>query len=266
MGCLAGLVTGTVSADYAQAGTKQAWTGNSAIPYGEQVLQSLGLSPQAAAITYGVLGVAPAAVEAVAVNRAVNVQTAANATARQSYEPIRGFGAQGVQPTVGVMNSLQAQAIVREYQAAGLSTTRAEEYTKGLIQTGINLPVQAIVGQGVELIKVVPKTISGASVDLSYTPFFMTRQEFDALSRLPSDQIAQRLGLPAEQGVRGSQLGFDAYAMTPKFGVTPKVFVSEVAPVRQGNYAAPGGAQQVLVPNRSQWTDPVKIGTIRSGN
>jgi hypothetical protein len=66
IGCVAGAVTGTVSADYAQAGAKQAITGNSTQPYGEQVLQSLGLSPQAAAITYGVLGIAPAAAPAVA--------------------------------------------------------------------------------------------------------------------------------------------------------------------------------------------------------
>ena len=65
IGCVAGAVTGTVSADYAQAGAKQALTGNTSTPYGEQVLQSLGLSPQAAAITYGVLGVAPAALPAI---------------------------------------------------------------------------------------------------------------------------------------------------------------------------------------------------------
>jgi hypothetical protein len=83
-----------------------------------------------------------------------------------------------------------------------------------------------------------------------------------AISSLPSEQIAQRLGLPAEQGVRGSQLGFDVYAMTPKSGNNPTVFVSEVAPVQQGTYTASGGAQQVLVPNRAQWNDPVKVGSI----
>ncbi|MDO8768056.1 MAG: hypothetical protein Q7K57_05010 [Burkholderiaceae bacterium] len=116
-----------------------------------------------------------------------------------------------------------------------------------------------------ELIKVVPKTSMGGDVVSSYTPFFVTRQEFDSLSRLPADQIAQRLGLPAEQGVRGSQLGFDAYSITPKPGTTPKVFVSEVPRIQQGAYAATGGAQQVLVPNRTQWTETVKIGSIGSG-
>lgn len=47
-------------------------------------------------------------------------------------------------------------------------------------------------------------------------------------------------------------------------GVVPEVFTSQVAPVAQGQYTAGGGAQQVLVPNRSLWTDPSqnKIGEI----
>ena len=56
LGCVLGAVTGTVSADYMVAGVKQTATGNATLPYGEQVLQSLGLSPQAAAYTYAVLG------------------------------------------------------------------------------------------------------------------------------------------------------------------------------------------------------------------
>ena len=85
VGCVAGAVTDTVSADYAQAGAKQAISGNATQPYGEQVLQSLGLSPQAAAITYGALGVAPAAVGAVIVSRTINAEAAANAWIRNTY-------------------------------------------------------------------------------------------------------------------------------------------------------------------------------------
>ena len=85
---------------------------------------------------------------------------------------------------------------------------------------------------------------------------------YDELSRLPAYAISQRLGLPAEQGIRGAQLGFDVYAISPKPGVIPTVFVSEVAPIKQGGYFAKGGALQTLVPNRELWTSPKKIGTI----
>lgn len=68
LGCAAGAVTGTVSLDVAQAGVRQAVTGQASVPYGEQVLQSLGLSPQTAALTYAVLGVGAAGVGSVAAN------------------------------------------------------------------------------------------------------------------------------------------------------------------------------------------------------
>jgi filamentous hemagglutinin len=81
----------------------------------------------------------------------------------------------------------------------------------------------------------------------------------------PKPRVANYLGLPAEQAIRGSELGFDVYAMKPLPGASPTVFSSEVAPVQQGGYSAPGGAQQILVPDRSLWTDPNtnKIGEIR---
>lgn len=60
IGCALGEVTGSVSTDYAWAGAKQAVTGTAAQAYGEQVLQSLGLSPQTAAYTYAYLGLTPA--------------------------------------------------------------------------------------------------------------------------------------------------------------------------------------------------------------
>jgi filamentous hemagglutinin len=79
--------------DYAQAGARQAATGNATQPAGEQVLQSLGLSPQAAAYTYAALGMAPAAVDAVVVNKAANEAAKYNTLARASYSE---FAPQGV--------------------------------------------------------------------------------------------------------------------------------------------------------------------------
>ena len=42
-------------------------------------------------------------------------------------------------------------------------------------------------------------------------------------------------------------------------------YTSTIAPIDQGAYKATGGAQQALVPNRSQWGSPVKIGSIKGG-
>jgi hypothetical protein len=131
-------------------------------------------------------------------------------------------------------------------------------------QTGKALPTVLHAGPDIELIRIVPKGILGGDTVGNYSPFFITRQQYEILSKLPAEQIASRLGLPVAQSVRGAQLGFDVYAMSPMPGTLPIVFISEVAPVQQGAYSAAGGAQQVLVPNRNLWTNPNtnKIGSI----
>ncbi|MBV6323877.1 hemagglutinin repeat-containing protein [Duganella sp. HSC-15S17] len=65
IGCVAAAVSGTVLTDNLIAGTKKAITGQGAVTYGEQVLQSLGLSPQAAAATYAMAGMSPAMIDGV---------------------------------------------------------------------------------------------------------------------------------------------------------------------------------------------------------
>lgn len=70
LGCSVAALTGTVLADNLAAGTKKIISGQPTVTYGEQVLQSLGLSPQAAAATYAIVGVTPAAVEALLANKA----------------------------------------------------------------------------------------------------------------------------------------------------------------------------------------------------
>jgi filamentous hemagglutinin len=90
----------------------------------------------------------------------------------------------------------------------------------------------------------------------------VTSSEYGRLSQLPTAEIARQLGLPAEQAIRGTQLGFEAYSMTPKPGTSATVFTSKIAPVEQGSYTASGGAQQTLAPNRTLWADPTKIGSI----
>ncbi|MGC5831082.1 hemagglutinin repeat-containing protein [Ralstonia pseudosolanacearum] len=264
VGCGAAVVVAGTSLDYSDAGFRQMISGNPTPTYGEQVLQSLGMSPTGAALTYGAVNLGAAAGAAAVVNQTAKEAAAFNNAARLSYTTEK-FGAQGLQPTTDVMKMPQAQAVVNAYTAAGVPLQDAQKYAAGLIETGTSLPTNLAVKADTELIKVVPKGAFGGDSVSAYSPYFMTRAEYDALSKLPADRIAARLGLPAEQAVRGSQIGFDVYSMKPLPGTSPQAFVSQVAPVQQGAYSAPGGAQQVLVPNRGQWTDPNvnKIGEIK---
>jgi filamentous hemagglutinin len=87
----------------------------------------------------------------------------------------------------------------------------------------------------------------------------MTQQQARAVSSMTPEQVGEVLGLPAAQAANIMRKGVDYYAITPKDGTSPKVFVSTVAGTTQGTSAMPGGAQQVIVPNRGEWTMPKKI-------
>jgi hypothetical protein len=151
-----------------------------------------------------------------------------------------------------------ASKIYDDYLAQGIPESKALEFTNNLLKTGVSKPTTLTVTSGTELIKVVP---TGKGVE-SYSPFFMTKSEYEKLIELPPHEMVNKLGLPAEQGLLGSQLGFDGYSITPKPNISTTVYQSPVAQLQQGLYVTQGGAQQTLVTNRNQWTEPVKIGNI----
>ncbi|VVD93297.1 hemagglutinin repeat-containing protein [Pandoraea soli] len=262
--CGAGAMIAGTSLDYSKAGITQLVHGDSVHTYGERALQSLGLDSQSAALTYVALSLGGAATASIIQTQAGKQVAAFNEAARLTYTTEK-FGTQGLQLSAAVMQTPQAQAILNVYIAAGLKQDDAIRYTRNLISSGTTLPTNFDVAANTELIKIVPKGMYSGDVITKTSPYFMTRSEYESLSKLPADQIAARLGLPAEQAIRGSQLGFDVYSMSPLPETKPAAFSSQVAPVQQGAYSAPGGAQQILVPNRTQWTDPNanRIGEIK---
>ena len=264
IGCVANAVVGTVSIDTMYAGAKQVVSGNPESTFLNQGLQGLGMSPEAAGLVEAALGLGSAVTAGAVANKVIDQAENLSSAARLSYAPIEEFSTKGLKVTQTTMNTPIAQTIIKEYVGTGLSATRATDYAANLLQTGKALPTVLYAGPDSELIKIVPKRILGSDIVGNYSPFFITRLQYETLSKLPADQIANRLGLPVEQSVRGTQLGFDVYAMKPLAGTSPIVFVSEVAPIQQGAYSATGGAQQILVPNRNLWTNPNlnKVGSI----
>ncbi len=67
--CGLGATVATTSLDYSKAGFTQMLSGNVTQTYGEQVLQSLGLSPKAAALAYGAINLGSAAGTAIVANQ-----------------------------------------------------------------------------------------------------------------------------------------------------------------------------------------------------
>jgi hypothetical protein len=84
--CAAGAFLTGQGWDYAKAGGSMAWNGAPATTFGERVLQNtFGLSPAAASLGYGLLGLSPVGVEAFLTNRAGNTLAASNVAARATY-------------------------------------------------------------------------------------------------------------------------------------------------------------------------------------
>ena len=186
--------------------------------------------------------------------RAIDQSIALNKLSAASYE---NFTTNGVKATAEVMQMPQVQALVREIQAgnAGISIQTAIKYAQDYIVSGSTIPQASIATPGSTLIKVVPK---GDGIS-PYSGYWISPQQAQAIAVMTPEKASQVLGLPATQAARISNSGIDFYAITAKAGVTPNVFVSKIASTAQGAVIMPGGAQQVIVPNRSLWTQPIAV-------
>ncbi|WP_186260483.1 hemagglutinin repeat-containing protein, partial [Burkholderia gladioli] len=89
-GCALGAAVAVGAVDYAKSGFTQMMSGNLTPTYGEQALQSLGMSPTGAALVYGALNLGGAAAQVVVTGRAVDAAAAANAWARGTYNGSSG--------------------------------------------------------------------------------------------------------------------------------------------------------------------------------
>jgi hypothetical protein len=254
VGCIANATVGTISLDASYAGAKQLVSGSPEDTFVNTGLQTLGLSPQAASIVEAALGIGSAATAAKVANKAVEQTIALGKLSAATYQD---FTTNGIRATPAVMATSQAQALVMEIKTAspGLSNLMATNIAKEIIESGVNLPQSGVAASGTVLIKVVPK---GAAVS-EFSPYWMTPAQASRIATLPPEQVGQLLGLPAAQSASMLRNGLDFYAISPSTGVQPKIFVSQIAPTTQGVLVTAPNAQQVIVPNRNQWTRAVQI-------
>jgi hypothetical protein len=115
LGCAAGYAGAVVSVDQMYAGYSTMWSGTPTLTFGEYGLQRLGLSPGAAALGYGLLGMSPMAAEAYLANRATNAWAASNAAGRETY---------GSATTLSPLQGLSPAQVVQQANLLGLGTPR----------------------------------------------------------------------------------------------------------------------------------------------
>nr|WP_258194467.1 hemagglutinin repeat-containing protein [Paraburkholderia sp. BL18I3N2] len=252
--CSLGATVATTSLDYSKAGFTQLVSGDVTPTYGQQALQALGLSPQSAALAYAGLNLGATAGSTVLTNQASNQEAAYNGLVRNSYSD---FVTNGVQATPQVMATPQAQELISQIMQANpnMSSQQAMIYASGYIESGTSLPQMTAVSTNTTLVKVVP----AGSVVGPTSGYWMSEGQAQAISKMTPQQAAKALGLPATQAAQMLQNGLDYYAIAPKTGATPTVFVSDIASTTQGNMTTQPTAQQTIVPNRNLWTAPTKI-------
>ncbi|MCF7694903.1 hypothetical protein KPG66_01820, partial [Mycetohabitans sp. B2] len=236
------------------AGAKQTVSGQPESTYLNQALTGLGLSPGAASLLEAGLGLGSAVTAGAVANAITDRAAALNKLGAASYKE---FVTDGVKVPPEMMHLPQIQALIREIQIGnpGMPKADIERIAQGYMRSGANLPKMGTASPGTMLVKVVPK---GGSIS-PYSGFWMSPEQARAIATMKPEQAGRVLGLPTAQAANMMGKGVDYYAITPKAGVAPNVFVSEVAGTSQGAAMMPGGAQQVIVPNRGQWTEPAKI-------
>jgi hypothetical protein len=146
------------------------------------------------------------------------------------------------------------QQLLKDLSAADPSSDADKIYARAVDQlgTGSNAPARKM--EGAELVKIVPK---GQSVS-PYSPYFTTVSGLEAACRSKRG-LADSFALP----LKSEAATYDVYEIKPTDG-HPDAFESRIAPTTElgGLVRRPGGAEQYIVPNRSQWSAPTLVGSI----
>jgi hypothetical protein len=152
------------------------------------------------------------------------------------------------------LETADGKQLLRELSAADPSADAAKIYARALDQlsSGSSAPVVQKISSS--LVKIVPH---GETVS-PYSPFFTTPESLRAASE-SGKSLCDYFGLP----MKSEAATYDIYQITPTGSTT--VFVSEVAPTSElgGLVQRSGGAFQYIVPNRSLWSSPTFLDTIK---
>jgi len=121
----------------------------------------------------------------------------------------------------------------------------------GQIRSGKEPP--KLVNVEAPLFKIAPK---GGGVS-PYSPFFTTKQELE-IARKSGRPLSDYFGLPASSDASV----YDIYQITPKERAIG--FSSKVAPTSElgGEFTTSGGGSQIVIPNRKQFTEATRVGSI----
>ena len=260
LGCLAVAGGGLLAlwgSDQLAAGTLAVASGVPRYTLGAHLLSEIsGISLEAAELWYSVAGFATGTSAVINANQTTQEAQRLAYQWRLASGTYVPFSSKGIVVTDQVMGLPQMQTLIAEFRAAGNNTDDAIRYAKQAVESGTAMLNQGSKVSGELLFKVTPKNVAVTG----YTPYWMSAQEAQKVSRMPTQQAADYLGLPAIQiqaTVAGG--GFDFYAIAVKPGLTATTFESVIASTEQRVFTTGGGAKQTIIPNRNLWTEAIKV-------
>jgi len=159
----------------------------------------------------------------------------------------------------GARNTPVGQKILRELKNnSGLSRQKAREEWRKIMDSGRALPEErvALAGSPYEkLYKIVPHNPADPKGPYPTTPYWVTEGQLKYLRQNPN-QLHDMMGLPKSS----TSQSYKVYEIRPQAGKLPSVFVNKVGVTYEQGKRTEGGGDQVIVPNRKHWTDPIDIG------
>jgi hypothetical protein len=177
-----------------------------------------------------------------------------NSLVRATYGESLRFDTNGVRFSSSLLDS---NAAVRNMYNEFLASTRgdvdlARRFTAQAVESGQALPAMRLAAPDEQFLRLTPVMDGG----IGRGSYFMSRSTYDSLlgRGLDANAIAKELGLPLTSSMRARFSGFDVYSVTPNPGSLATVYESQTASVMNGPWRAPGGAWQVIIPNRANFT------------
>ena len=181
IGCTAAAVTGTMLVDNLITGSNKVATGQPTVTYGEQVLKSLGMSPEAAAIAYALVGVSPVAAEAVLSNAASKARAAENVAARADYGTSVGASSVELAATrASVDDKLTRYLLNVDHpiggpkakwfdSALGFNQGNAQQLANQIVFNEASAVQTAVIERGIKFNQVIPITgANGRVIDVTF--------------------------------------------------------------------------------------------------
>lgn len=151
------------------------------------------------------------------------------------------------------LETKEGRQFLDEMKAADPAADTQTIYSRAEEQLASGREAPKMVEISSPVIKIVPK---GEKVS-EFSPYFTTEAGLKNAADSGKD-LSEVFGLPfkSEAGL------YDVYQIEPK--IPAKVFINKVAPTSElnGLVTHAGGAEQLIIPNRSNWSSPELIGQI----